>query len=207
MPISDDITAVLQEVGTSYSVYKPDGSVITGEFLDFEAHPSHTTPMIRAFMYDFTLPSGTSVEVGDVIEFAGKKVMVLVMAPEFFEDAIVDYLSSGYVSNTVGRIQYYDQDGGWDANYDKQKTWQNAHANDINAVLMDRLFRSNVKAMGDGSSNAELDRLHLYLHSSIPVEMGNRWYVSDTESYKVEQIEPYTFLGVNLVFLAEDKRS
>ena len=207
MSISADITGVLGEVGTSYTVYKPDGSTITGEYLDFEAHPSHTTPLIRSFMYDFTLPSNTSADVGDVIEFAGRKVMILVKAPEFFEDAIVDYLSSGYVSNSIGRIQAYAPDGGWDSNYQKQKIWIETHANDINAVLMDRMFRSNVKALGDGSSQAELDRLHLYLHTDVPVKMGDRWFVSDSEHYKVEQIEPFRYININLVFLSEDTRS
>lgn len=205
MSISDDITSVLSEVGTAYTVYKPDGKTITGEYFDFEAHPSHTTPMIRAFMYDFTLPSGTSVKVGDVIEFAGKKVMVLVMAPEFFENAIVDYVSSGYVSNTIGRMQSYAPDGGWDTGYNKVKTWTNSHTSDVNAVMMDQLFRSGVKAIGDHSSNVELDRLHLYLHTDIPVKMGDRWHTA-TADYKVEQIEPHMYLNINLIFLSEDTR-
>lgn len=205
MSISDDIAAVLSEVATSLTIHKPDGTTVTGEFMDYETHTDHTTPLIRAFMFDYTLAADTQVVVGDVIEFAGRKVLVLVKEPEYFENTIVDFLSSGYKCNVVGSIEEYDADAGWDSEYKKNKPWTEVHAS-FNAVMMDRKFRSNMLPIADASMEIELDRLHLFLSDYYMVNQGDRFRLSATEAYKVEQVESYNIPGIQLVFLTEDSR-
>lgn len=205
MSISDDIADVLSEVATSLTIYKPDGSTVTNEFLDYETHTDHTTPLIRAFMFDYTLAASTQVVVGDVIEFAGRKVLVLVKEPEYFENSIVDFLSSGYKCNIIGSIEEYDSDAGWDSEYKKNKPWIEVHSS-FNAVLMDRQFRSNMLPIADESMEIELDRLHLFVSDYYTINQGDRFRVSPTEAYKVEQVEKYKIPGIQLVFLTEDSR-
>lgn len=208
-PIDTDILAVLQEVGTSYTVYKPDGSTVTGEYMDFITHTEHTTPLIRGFMTDFTLHHPTSVEIGDVIEYGplNKRVIVLAKEVEMFEDAPVDYLASGYTVNTAGTFQTFVQKDGFDTNYEKKLTWTTLYTG-VQGCMIDRLFRSNVLGIADESMSAELDRLNLYVSDYYAnVKMGMRYLTTTGEKYKVEQIEPYQFPGIRLVFLAEDTRS
>ena len=205
MTISEDISDVLEEVGTSLTIYKPDGTTVTGEYIDHESHTDHTTPLIRAFMSDFTLSAETQAVVGDVVGFAGKTVLILVREPEYFEDAVVDYLASGYKSNSIGDFESYNQDGGWDAEYKKIKGWNSNHES-VRAVLMDQQFRSKMLSIADESMEIELDRLHLYVSDYYTVAPGDRYRVSATEKYKVEQIESYKMPGIQIVFLTEDER-
>ena len=75
-------------------------------------------------------------------------------------------------------------------------------------ALIDRLFRSNVLGIADESMNVELDRMHLYVSSYYSnVKMGDRWVPSDGSGpFQVDQIEPYRFSGILVVFLSEDSR-
>lgn len=206
MTIAEDISAVLSEVGTPCTIYKPDGSVITGEHIDETAHVEHTTPAIRAFFIDFTLQATTQATVGDVIEYSNEGVIITALQPEIFEGTPVDYVASGYRTNVIGEFQTYQQGAGYDLNYRRIKTWVSVYSN-VRACMMDRLFRSNVVGVGADSIEVELDRLHLYVSDYYNVETGMRWVNSTGDYYKVAQIEPYQFKGINLVFLTEDTRS
>lgn len=207
MPIDADVLAVLQEVGTAFTIYKPDGTVLTGEYLDFVTHTEHTTPLIRSFFTDYNFHHPTQVEVGDIVEASnGKKSIILSMDAEMFENDPVDYLASGYRINALGSFKNYVQDSGYDANYQRVRNWVNLYIS-VEGCMIDRLFRSNVMSMANESANVELDRIHLYVSGYYSnVKMGMRWETSTGEKYKVEQIEPYRFPGILVVFLSEDTR-
>lgn len=207
-PINEDILAVLQEVGTSCTIYKPDGTVVTGEYMDFITHTEHTTPLIRGFFTDFTLHHPTQADIGDVIEYGpvGKRVILLAKEVEMFEDSPVDYLASGYTVNTSGAFRNFNQAEGFDADYNKLMNWTDLYTG-VQGCLVDRLFRSNVIGIADESMNAELDRLHLYVSNYyVGVEMGMRFLTDGGDKYQVDQIEPYRFPGIRLLFLSEDNR-
>ena len=208
MPIDADVLAVLQEVGTAFTIHKPDGTAVTGEYLDFVTHTEHTTPLIRSFFTDYNFHYPTQVEVGDIVEASnGKKSIILSMDAEMFENSPVDYLASGYKINAAGGFKNYIQDDGFDANYTRVRNWVNLYTG-VEGCMIDRLFRSNVMSMANESMNTELDRIHLYVSAYYSnVKMGMRWETSDGEKFKVEQIEPYRFPGVLVVFLSEDTRA
>lgn len=204
--LDEDILEVLAEVGVPYTVHKPDGTTVTGEYFDDTPHTEHTTPIIRGFFHDFTLHHPSQANVGDVLEYlGGSKLLLVAKAPESFEGGIIDYLASGYVVNSLGTLQNYDASAGYDASYRKVKAWIDTYTG-VQATMMDRQFRSAMKAIADESMEVELDRIHLWLSDYYDVEPGMRWKLSDTEYYKVEQIEPYRFPGLKLVFLTEDTR-
>ena len=208
MSIDQDLLAVLQEVGTPITIYKPDSTVITGEYIDFLTHTEHTTPLIRGFFVDVTLQHPTQVEIGDVIEYGdGTKLIILARAAERFEGNVVDYLASGYYATSAGKFQHYVADAGFDADYNKIKGWVDLHTS-VQGCMMDRLFRSNVVPLGNQSLEVELDRLHLYVSAYYnDVKMGMRWETDAGDKYKVDQIEPYRLPGIWLVFLSEDTRA
>jgi len=207
MALSDDIREVLEEVGTPYTIIKPDGAEVTGEYFDTVSHTEHTTPVIRGFFTDFALTHPTQVEVGDVLHYlTDHRLIVIAKAPEAFEGEVIDYLGSGYKVNSRGNFLNYDEDAGWDADYNKVKAWTPVYEG-VYGTLMDRQFRSDMKAIADESMEVELDRLHLWVSDYFDVEPGMRWWVSGDEYYKVEQIEPHRFPGMKLVFLTEDTRA
>ena len=206
MSISEDIAGVLQEVGTPCTIYKPDGTTVTGEYIDPTSHTEHTTPAIRAFFVDFTIPHPTESDVGDILAYSDEEVILTAKQPEMFEGQPVDYLASGYRVNTSGSFQTYQTGDGFDSDYKRIKNWNDVYTS-VKACMMDRLFRSDMAGVGNDSIEVELDRLHLYISSYYDIEPGMRWRAADGRSYKVAQIEPYRFIGINLVFLEEDTRS
>lgn len=206
MTIDQDLLDVLQEVGTPVTIYKPDGTTITGEYVDFTTHTEHTTPLIRGFFVDFTLQYPTQIEIGDVLMYGDStEVLILAKEAERFEGNVVDYLASGYKVTSSGRFQHYVEDAGYDVDYRKIRNWQDLYTG-VKGCMMDRLFRSNVVGIGNDSAEVELDRLHLYVSDYYDVKMGMRWVTDAGEIFKVDQIEPYRFPGVNLVFLSEETR-
>jgi hypothetical protein len=155
---------------------------------------------------EFVLTEPTQVEVGDALLFlTNQKILVVAKSPESFEDGVIDYIASGYVINSIGTLQNYDPNAGYDSKYKKNKTWTDSYT-DVYATMMDRQFRSAMKGVGNNSVEVELDRIHLWLSATYDVEPGMRWRVSESEYYKVEQIEPFRFPGLKLVFLTEDTR-
>ena len=209
MAINEDILEVLREVGTACTVRQPDGTVVTGEYMDFVTHTEHTTPLIRGWFIDFTLHHPTAANIGDIIEYGpnSKRVILLTKEVEMFENEPVDYLASGYTANVEGEFQDYVEDDGWDADYEKVQSWVTLHSN-VMGTQMDRLFRSNVIGIADESMNAELDRMHLYVSGYYSdVKMGMRWVPNNGAGpFKIDQIEPYMFPGIHLCFISEDHR-
>jgi len=206
MSIDADILSVLSEVGAPFTIYKPDGTTVSGEYLDPTPHVEHTTPAIRAYFVDFTIPHPTSVEVGDVVGYTGAEVIILALQPELFEGLPVDYVASGYRVNTTGSFQTYSQGAGFDSNYQRVKSWTDVYTG-VRSSMMNRLFRSDMKGVGNDSVEVELDRLHLYVSDYYKIEHGMRWVTDSGDIYKVAQIESDRFIGINLVFLEEDTRS
>lgn len=209
MTLAADISEVLAEVGTLYSTVKPDGSDVEGEYyFDSNSHTEHTTPMIRGYFFDFTLTADSPADIGDVIEYVGGgSILVMAKAPEIFENQIIDYLASGYVANAHGDFLVYS-DGNRaerDGDYRLTREWKVAYEG-VRGTIMDRLFRSAMKAMGDHAYEAELDRLHLWVSSYYDVKPGMRFQLTGGDYYKVAQIEQFRFPGLNLVFLTEDTR-
>lgn len=207
MSIDDDIRGVLEEVGTPCVIHKPQGVSITGEYIDPTSHTEHTTPMIRSFFVDFTTANPTQMTVGDVIEWSGRKILLLVLEPEMFEGGAVDYLSAGYRVNAHGAFQHFDQDAGFDADYKRNRSWEVLYDN-VQGTIMDRLFRSMVMSVSDHTLDMETNKLHFYISSYYSeVKMGMRWVPSDGgPSLTVENIEDHTFPGIRVVFLADDTR-
>lgn len=206
MSISDDITAVLGEIGVACTITKPDGTVITGEYIDTNPHTNNTTPLISSFFRNFALGYQTQANVGDIIDYGYESVLLLSKAPELFEGAPIEYIASGYVANVTGTIQNYDQAAGYDTDYTRIRSWVDVYAN-IAAVMTDRIFRSNVSGIGDDSIFAEVSKLHLYVSDYYSgIKMGMRFTTASGDKYKVDQIEKDRMLGIHMVFLSEDTR-
>lgn len=211
MTIASELLAVLQEVGSACTILKPNGTIVTGEYLDMEDHAEHTNPQIRAFFFTMSLPYPSSAAVGDILVVGSTEpqyILLTVKAPQRFAGEIVEYSASGYLANAAGKFQYYEQDGGYDSDYNKVEGWQDLYTGvTIRGALMDRLYRSNVTPIANEIMDVSENSLHFYISDYFSdVAMGMRWVGDNGDIFKVDQIEKYNFLGVQLVFLSEDTR-
>jgi hypothetical protein len=214
MSIADEIKEVLQEVGSAIVIRKPIGTEISGEFIDSNDHAEHTNPNIRAFFYDLNLHSPTSAEIGDTLIYGVApfqvEILLTVIAPQMFENQVVEYLASGYVVNTKGAFWQYDQDG--EANeandFDPVPGWSVVYPGiEIHGTIMDRLYRSMVKQIADDSMDVAVEKLQLFISDHfVGVKMGMQWRSVDGRVYRVEHIEDHNFVGIRVVFLAEENR-
>jgi len=210
MTIAEELLDVLQEVGSTYTILKPDGTWITGEYLDLNDHAEHTNPSIRAFLYNMSLHNPSQCAVGDVlrVDSGGSvhtDILLTIKAPQGFSGEVVEYSGSGYLANGAGHFEKYVQDGGFDSDNNRIRTWTNIYPGlTIRGALMDRLYRSSISMVANEVLDIAENNLHFYISSYFSdVAMGMRWVGDDGRKYKVDQIEDHNFPGIRLVFMSE----
>jgi hypothetical protein len=92
--IGGDIKDVLQELATTLTIYKRDGSTVTGEKIDYEHYFDQSTEFIRQWCYSGDFQYDTQAEEGDNLYFDGNYFLLLNLKRTLFEDEPVD--SSGF---------------------------------------------------------------------------------------------------------------
>ncbi len=207
MSIGPDLAEVYEEVGTSIKIYKPDGTIITGEYLDFDINRQVTKPFIREFFIEAAFSYATQAEGGVVIEFLtdGRKFLVMNLTAEFFENEIITYTSVLYKCNEVATIKRPTK-AGWDVDYKKEITWPNIIA-DVPILLTERFFGTGLGAV-EPKDFMEYDILdnQMYISGYYGVRPLDRVWLSDTEFFQVDFVEKRKFEGVWSCVLSEDTR-
>lgn len=213
MTIADEVRAVLQEVGSAVTIRKADGTLVTGEFLDDTSHTEHTNPNIRAFFYDLNLHAPSAAVVGDTLIWGAAphqvEILLTAMAPQMFENEIVEYVASGYVVNTKGAFWKYTQGTDPNNQYDEVPAWAELYPGiEIHGTIMDRLYRSMIKPIANESMDVTVERLQFFISSYFAnVAMGMQWRSTTGRIYKVDHIEDHNFVGIRSVFLSEENRA
>lgn len=207
MSIGPDLAEVYGEVGTSIKIYKPDGTEVLGEFLDFDINRQVTKPFIREFFLEASFSYITAVKCGDIIEFIvdGRKFLIMNLTAEFFENQIINNNAVLYKCNEVATIKRPTK-AGWDSNYQRGITWPNVIA-DVSILLTERFFGTGLGAV-EPKDFLEYDILdnQMYISSYYDVKPLDRVWLSDTEFFQVDFIEKRKFEGVHSCVLSEDTR-
>jgi len=207
MSIGADLAEVYEEVGTSIKIYKPDGTVITGEYLDFDINRQVTKPFIREFFVEASFSYITAGVGGDVVEFLtdGRKFLIMNLTAEFFENEIITYNSVLYKCNEAATIKRPTK-AGWNANYKKEITWPDVIVN-VPILLTERFFGTGLGAVGP-QDFMEYDILdnQMYISAYYGVEPLDRIWLSGTEFFQVDFVEKRKFDGVWSCVLSEDTR-
>ena len=207
MSIGPDLAEVYEEVGTSIKILKPDGSMVLGEFLDFDINRQVTKPFIREFFMEASFSYITAVVGGDVIEFIvdGRKFLIMNLTAEFFENKIINNNAVLYKCNEVVTIKRLTK-GGWGAGYKREITWPNV-AVDIPVLLTERFFGTGLGAV-ESKDFMEYDILdnQMYISAYYRVKPLDRVWLSDTEFFQVDFVEKRKFEGVWSCVLSEDTR-
>lgn len=208
MSIGPDLAEVLPEVGTLVKIYKPDGTIISGEYLDFDINRQVTKPFIREFFIEASFSYITKAAGGDVIEFIadGRKFLIMNLTGELFEDAVISYSAVMYKCNEVATIKRPTK-GIWGNGYKKELTWPNVVV-DVPILLTERFFGTGLGAV-EPRDFLEYDILdnQIYISAYYGVRPMDRVWLSDTEFFKVDFVEKRKFEGVYSCVLSEDTRA
>lgn len=204
MTIGADIKEILKELGTSVTINRYDGTTVTGEYVDHDNYPEHSTEFIRQFFITATFAHDTVINSGDYLEFivSGKFYLVTSKSPQLFENAVNSFIGACYLCNTTGTIQRYSE-GARDAQYRLSPSWSNISAN-VRGLMVDNPYENEINE----EHNFEFLETHnfLYISGNYDIQKGDRFYISSTEYYKVDYIESKRLSNVHIVFLGVDTR-
>ena len=207
MPIGEDIKDVLEELGTSLSIYKYPGPTIIQEVIDHEFFTTHSSEFLRQFFSGVTLCYDTQLLSGDVVKVGDTFFLCTTLAPNNFENEPVDYTGVFYRCNVLGKLSRYLQNADFNANYVKERTWVPIHT-DVHALEYENNF--DQKHIIEEEIVAITQTGHmLFLPSHVAVEEGDRWFpdMADPTSYfRVTQIDTLRLDNVSIATLNDDMR-
>lgn len=202
--IGDDIKDVLQELGTPISILKLDGSIISGEYIDYEHYYEKVTEFRRQFCYSGDFQFDSAVKQGDVISFDDKSFLMMNVKRDLFEGEAV--ITSNYF------IECNVTDGVFKRNMETRDPvtrrlssgWTNLHEN-CNAVMVEKEVRIHPEQV----MNFSLHHFTLYTMAYPDIVVGDRWFpdaANTSEYYKVMSISKFKFAGLLTIDLQEDAR-
>jgi len=205
LSIGPDIKDVLDELGTTFVIHATDGSTTPGGKLDYDTYPEHSSEFIRQFFYTVTLSFTTIVAKGDIISFNGTYFLVTNLTPALFEDGIVDYTAVLFRCNILnGTIQRFDANPAFSADYTREPNWSDIYTG-IHALLTEDRFGPRLEEFQD-VLEVPIEKELLYISGEYDIKIGDRWRISATEYYKIEQISTRRLDNVNIMQLSSDTR-
>lgn len=205
MGIGPDIKDVLDELGTPFTIYYTDGSTAAGEKLDYDTYPEHSSEFIRQFFFTVTLPYTTAVSKGDIISFHGVFFLVTNITPSLFEDSIADNIAVLFRCNiSGGTIQRFSDAPGFSADYTRDPNWTDIYTG-VYALHTEARFGPGLEDFQD-TLDVPVEKDLLYITGNYDIKVGDRWLVSTTDYYKVDQISTRRLDNVNIIQLSSDTR-
>lgn len=203
-----DIKEVYTELGSLASIVSRT-PVVTGERVIYDVNAQATKPFIREHHLDATFPYDTAVENGDILHIieAGKYCLVMNKTPEMFENSIVEWNVVLYTCNlTVTSHILRPVEVRSELDYSIVHGWTVVKDTPIYGLISDRIFGSEITQEDTGAGQFPIYRIDLYLPKSYDVKPLDRFYVTETEYYKIETVENYYYPGVCVCLLVEDTR-
>ena len=209
MSIGPDIKEVLSEMGVRFTINRADGTVITGERLDYETNTQVTKPFIREFFVTAYVAYDSQVQAGDylVLQVDGRRFVVMNCTPEIFEDAPIKFDVVMYKCNHAVQIMRRSEATTWDTNYDRVQSWAQVHPA-VWCLLTEAMFGSALMDAGRDLPLYEMGitKNQMFAPSYYDIKPLDRVIISPTEKYKVEFVEKRKFDNVSIIYLNEDER-
>lgn len=206
--IGDDIREVLDELGTSATITKRNGSTFS-EKVDPENYPVHSSEFIRQFFNSATMYYDSVAVSGDVVSYNGRNFIVTNIVQSMFEDLPVDKTAGLYMCNVAGVFKRYTTvlDP---VESIKTKQWVNVATNPStilglqyeNKLGTEQLFADDIQALIK-------ERHILIVPAGYDIKIDDRWYPNPAnlkEYYRVLSIESRRLDGCPICSLGEDTR-
>ncbi len=139
MSIGQDIAEVLDELGMTVEVRRPD----TDEYEWFQERIELTTsetssnPFDREFLANASFRHNTQIECGDIVRTTVSSIpyVVLTKTPQGFEDQVIEFNSLLYRCNVSGIVLKQIDAGSWASDYTNQAKWVPVYAGAVPIVL------------------------------------------------------------------------
>jgi len=203
--IGEDIKEVLEELGTTITITRPDGTTFIekGDLVDY---PTSSTEFIRQFFSTLTLVYDTRVIAGDIFKAVNKYYLVINSTPSSFEDELVDFTVSVYRCNVHGRIKRLTETRDPVTKL-TIPVWSEV-GNAVRALQHESRL-GNELVLEENLVGLSMFQHSLYLPSYMDIQIGDRWYPmesSDTEYYRIYGIDKKRLESVFVCGLKEDTR-
>lgn len=201
MSLGPDIKEVIAEVGSAITIFRSPAN-ITGEFIKAKVNAQVTKPFIREFFLEGTLSYDTQLNAGDVVQLNdGRIFLVMNKTPITFEGSIYSYSAVLYKSNVTGSLYRLSETK---VDYRSTVSWSAVVASAY-ALLTENQFGNELDDDGE-VGKVSLKAIDCYLPRSYGAIIGDRFEVSSTEYYQVEDIKLRRFDNIDLITLGEDTR-
>ena len=203
--IGEDIKDVLAELGTPITIYKLDGSIITGEYIDAENYYKHSTDFIRQNVWTCDLSYDSQIADGDIIDMDGRWVVVMNVKDTKFEQEKV--INNAFLVETNCLGKFTRQVTTRDTDTLEQTTvWEDVQI-DVRGVQVEHI-RNPSYEMTEEMKEAAVREL-LYVQKFDDIRVGDRWYpdqTDTTEFYKIVNKSSRVYAGLYRLNLEQDTR-
>lgn len=206
MSIGPDIRDVFKEIGTPYNIRKHSGSVISGEYLDYEIPLGSTSTFIINYTLDATLAYDTKAEGGDIIEFPndGSRFLLALKNPERFEQEVTVREVRLYRCNVWGHVKRRSVSRTTDK-YKATSSWNNLIASGEDALLASNLAYMGTEVAEYGRLETEEENLHI--SGNIPIQEGDRFESPIAGKFEVMNVSKRRLNNVTVCRMQKDERA
>jgi len=199
-----DIKDVLEEIGTSFTILRPNSGELGIEYLDYETNRQVTKPFIREYFLEISLPYDTNVIGGDIIEFSdNRQFLVMNVTPENLFNESIGKEGILYKCNVSGELLRPTGEA-WGASYRRVTTWQTIKL-PCYGLLTEKIFGSDL-ITDEELGQIGVEAMVLYLPSEVHALPLDRYLFASGEYVKLEVIEHRKFDGVDVCHISEDTR-
>jgi len=199
-----DIKDVLNEIGTSFTILRPNSGELGIEYLDYEMNRQVTKPFIREYFLEISLPFDTNVVGGDIIQFSdARQFLVMNVTPENLFDASLGKEGVLYKCNVSGELLRPSGEV-WDSSYRRVTAWQTIKL-PCYGLLTEKIFGSDL-ITDEELGQIGIEAMVLYLPSEVHALPLDRYLFTSGEYVKLEVIEHRKFDGVDVCHISEDTR-
>lgn len=206
MGLAEDLAQVFEEVGVLFTI---EGTELQ-EHMDFEFNVQVSNPFVREFAVEGMFKSSTGVSGGTIINVheSGSRYLIVNFLPEMFGNVTIGYNASLYKCNVYGTVYRQEQvntEQRYNENYETNFQW-------VKQFETWAPFTTDIRGISSGLREEEgftfvnVKEKNLYLPLSLDVKVGDRWYVSEDEYYKIDNVEKYRFNGAVICDVTEDTR-
>ena len=207
MSFGPDITELLAELGVAYTILRGGGNV-TGEYLIYKVNRQVTKPFIREYFFEATIAHDSDVTHGDVIQFDDDGTLFLISSntPRRFEGLKFDHQAVLYKCNVSGELVRFSGEQDFDDTSYRETGEFESIKDPCYGLLVEEMY-GNYLDQDSPAGQVENRALVLYLPSNVGIQPLDRYtIISGEESYKVEEVDRYTFQGIHVAHLEKDER-
>jgi len=203
--IGDRLKKAYRKVGLSYVIERDTGD-ISGEYGMINPNRQVTKPFIREFFQDARFPYDSAIQSGDIISVDdGRKLMVMNLTPSIIKNQIIEKESVLYKCNVSGQLVRFSGELSYDSNYNLG-IQELVIRDNCYGLLTEALYGNEMTEDRDIQELMGMKSNELYVPASVGIQIGDRYYVTAAEYYRIETVATRKYDNVHVATIAQDTR-